>query len=591
MHTPPPGTLSLRPGRPNPHGAVGARLFLLHGDAITAPIEAIIPAEPHLLPPRRSNLAQQPFHLKILHLNDLHGRICQLTPQGVQPHFSRIVSYIRQCRIRTGPDPNAATLVLSAGDDQGGSLFDELLGRTPNGFTAHPGYRLYSAAGFDAATFGNHDFDLDAPLLAHAIQQDAHFPLLSANLGHSRWLTGKYNPAALFVIKGVRVGVIGLTPPTRIRSFLDPELWPEEPLKVVHNLLPALRPLCDVLIILSHLGHSLAGNTDPFRHAGDIELAHSLPNAGATLIVGGHTHTVLNEHGLEAGNIINGVPILQAGVAGRFIGVSDIEVGSRPRVTAARLQPTAKLEVDESFEQQHVLPLVRQLLPCLTQKLGTVADHPDLTTAAIKNSFSAGESALANFITDGLVNRCRGHGCTVDFSMVDASNVNAGLPAGNCFTFLDWFMVMPYLDTVRLFRISGQQLLVLLQDNALRAHRPGEVHIRRGFLHFSSQVRYTIELRDSRAGATVTNITVNGRPLVEQLTAQFIVAGSRFVRGLACSWQTEMAGGDLSLVDIGCWPCDSTNFYIRDELLAYIRDKGGVTPQAGARRDGRLKVI
>jgi 5'-nucleotidase/UDP-sugar diphosphatase len=580
-----PGTLSLIPGRPNPQGAAGARLFLLHGDA-TIPVTTIIPTPNQLLPPRRAISAAQPFHLKLLHFNDLHNHIARLSPQGNTPIFSRMVTRVKQFRARTGSDPDAATLLLSAGDDQGGAPFDELLGRTPASFSAHPGYRLSSAAGVDAATFGNHDFDMDVPLLAHAIRREVRFPLLSANLAGSHWLGRTYFPAAILVLKGVRVGIIGLTTPTRIRSYLDPELHATDPLAVVHHLLPTLRPLCDVLLILSHLGYGLAGNTDPLRQPGDIELAYSLPANGATLIVGGHTHTVLNEHHLEPDNVINGVPLVQAGAAGDFLGEVDIKITDRARVVAARLQPVADLPVDEPFEQEQVQPLVGQLWPRYTERLGQAIDQPDLIGAEVVSSFATGESALANFITDALVSRCRLHGNPVDIVMLDEANVNAGLPAGQPLTFGEWFAVMPYLDTLRIFHVTGRRLLVLLADNALRIDRPGEPVGRRGFLHFSRQVQYTIEPGADRINATATNITINGQPLNEQLDQPFIVAAGRFVRGLSGKWQEELLAHGFPLVDIQRWSYTSTNIYIRDELIAHIREMGAVS----ATRDGRLTV-
>jgi len=67
------------------------------------------------------------------------------------------------------------------------------------------------------------------------------------------------------------------------------------PVQTIHNLLPAMRPLCDVMIILSHLGYSLNADSGAVSEAGDVELARSLPLGSVHLIVGGHTHNVLNE--------------------------------------------------------------------------------------------------------------------------------------------------------------------------------------------------------------------------------------------------------------------------------------------------------
>ena len=191
----------------------------------------------------------------------------------------------------------------------------------------HAGYRLYSAAGVDAGVVGNHDLDAGAGPLARAIERDARFPLLSANLCASPPLAGRVHPAALLVVKGLRIGLVGLTTRGEIRCA--PDLCLSHPLLALQNLLPALRPLCDVLIVLSHLGHSLAASSATTRDVGDVELAASLPPGSVHLIVGGHTHEALNETCLSAANLVNGIPIVQAGTMGRCLGEVDITVGEQ----------------------------------------------------------------------------------------------------------------------------------------------------------------------------------------------------------------------------------------------------------------------
>jgi len=362
--------------------------------------------------------------------------------------------------------------------------------------------------------------------------------------------------------------------------------------EVAHNLLPAVRPRCDVLILLSHLGHSLSSHTAVVRDAGDVELAASLPPGGVHLIAGGHTHRALNKRGLSADNVVNGIPIVQAGARGRFLGEVDVTLRGRcAAVTDARLTFTADLPVAEEFERDKVQPLVARMRSFLARSLGRVADHPDLSTDGVRNGFAAGESALANFITDGLVARCRAAGQAVDFGMIDGASVNCGLPVGDQLTFGDWFRLMPYADVVRICEITGHQLAALLEDNCRRADRPDEPHVERGFLQFSRQVRYTLELSESRSAARVTEVTVGGSPLEEQLERTFLVACIGFVREQAAPWESHAARQlNLPIVDVRALPCRNTDMILRDEMIAYIRQHGGVTEEGGARRDGRVNV-
>ncbi len=588
----PPGTLRLIKGKPNPNGAKNVQLFLFEGDPTAAPLHDVILNPGVNLPGRRQDLLTHPFRLKILHINDLHGHISRFTPHGDRPVFSKIVWRLHEMRGERRDDPYAAVLALSAGDDLVGAVFDELLGDDPDSCILHAGYRLYSAAGVDVGILGNHDLDMGTELLAHAIRQEARFPLLSANLVGSRWLSGLYYPAALLVIKGVRVGLIGLITPAGVKSQADTGLHVTNPVQVVHNVLPLMRPMCDIMIILSHLGYSLDANAAAVSEAGDVELARSLPPGKVHLIVGGHTHDVLNEQGLSAYNIVNSIPIVQAGTLGRYVGEVDITVREVAAVTNVRLTPTADLPVDETFERDEVQPLVAQARPLFARKLGQVANHPDLTTDAVRNSFASSESALANFITDAMVIRCRANGHDVDAAVIDAPGVRCGLPVGGQLKFGDWFNLMPFADTIRLCWIIGLQLKELLMDNARRADRPDEPHTERGFLHFSRQVRYTVELGPSHGEAQAVDITVNNIPIDELLGHSFLVACSSFVRQAAIPWEKYAAKYlNLPLVDMHVWPRLDTNLFLRDELTTYIREHGGVTAQGGVQHDGRVQFI
>ncbi|MCL7453301.1 MAG: 5'-nucleotidase C-terminal domain-containing protein [Anaerolineae bacterium] len=590
-----PGTLRLVHGVPNPNGAEEARLFLLVGNPAAAPVAEIVPADGVEFPPPPALVAgagsPRRHRLCILHFNDLHGHVTRSMPRGsdatfARAVFSRMVGRVRELRRASQEDPRLGVLFLSGGDDLAGGALGELLALQPS---IHAGYRLYSAAGVDAGVLGNHDLDGGPAALARAIGREAKFPLLSANV-HAAALAGRVYPAAILVIKDVRIGLIGLTTRAEVRHSPDLEL--SHPLIALQNLLPALRPRCDVLVVLSHLGHSLAAINASLRDTGDVELAAGLPARSVHLIVGGHTHDALNEASLGAANLVNGIPIVQAGAMGRFLGQVDIVVGKEACVTGVHLTPTADLPLDEAFEREQVQPLLAQAQPLLGRRLGRVADHPDLMTEALHAGFAAGESALANLISDALVDRCRAAGHEVDLAAIDASSICCGLPVGGELTFGDWFNLMPYADTVRLYRLTGQQLAGLLHDNARRADRPGEPHVERGFLQFSRQVRYTVQLGESRRAARAIEVTVDGQPLDRQPDRVFVLACTSFVREAAAPWERYVARQlDLPGVDVLGSPYADTDLLVRDLLIAHLRAHGGATEGAGARRDGRLRML
>ncbi len=576
------GVMRLVQGKANPYGAADAAVYLLHGDATAGPITRIVPAAGGALPvgTRRPN---QPVRIKLLHLNDLHGRIAVL---------SRLAAWLQAMRRRHAADPHVIVLAVTTGDESGGHLSDLLLGHSLAAHQTHPGYRLLSLAGIDLGVPGNHDLDLGTATLARACDQEASFPVLAANVTDAPALAERCPAAVIVVARGVRIGCIGLTTPGQVHPEPYSRRRIADPVTTAAHLLPALRPLCDVLIVLSHLGLSLNQRSAVVSAAGDVELARSLPPGGVHLIVGGHTHSALNEAGLSAENIVNGIPIGQAGKFGQFVGEVEIHIGDTVEVVDARLHPTLDLPNDALFEQAHVQPLLAQIEAQRQRVLGSVAADADLSADAVRTHFAAGESALANFIADALVYGCRAAGHNVDLAIVDASSVHDGLQPGQVVTLGDWFGVMPFPDVVCLLRLTGRQLEALVRDNALRVERPGEPHTERGFLHFSAGVRYAIRLGPTREMADAEGITVDGRPIAAWHARDFVVAAASFLRGPAAVWEAHV-GGRLPrpLFDLMSVPRAYTGLRVRDLLLDHIAAQGGILPESGARRDGRVRVL
>ncbi|ANV83048.1 serine/threonine protein phosphatase [Picosynechococcus sp. PCC 7003] len=565
--------------------------FLWIGDA-TQPVTEI-EITPNLSSryqiPRAADLpVVTPFRLKILHFNDLHGRIAHLAPEGNIPVFSRLVFRYHQQQRKYADNPQAGVLLLSAGDDMVGTPFDALVSEGN-----HP-YDLYQALGVDAAALGNHDLDLGTHALAKMIQRSGAFPVLSANLMPPAQLKKCVYPAALLDVKGVRVGIIGLTTSAQMKGSDARNLTFVDPVRVVKNLLPVLRPYCHVLIVLSHLGYDLHSTSATVEGYGDRQLAAQLPRGAVDLIIGGHTHHILNETCLDQGNIVNGIPIVQAGTLGRFLGEVTITLRDQQQpatVTNAKLSVTADLPVDQAFEQIQITPIVASLHQKLNQPLGIVANHPDLETDAVLNDFASHESAFANFITAGMVAQARKKGYAVDFALTDAAVVRTGLPTDNL-VYGDWFAVMPHADTLRLFQLTGEQLWALLQDNARRANRCGEPHLERGFVQFSGQIRYQIRLGENRAAARATEIFVQGIPLKEQLAQTFTFVTHSFIRQAACHWerQFQQQYPAIALFDLDQQPSKDTEILLREALISHIKIDGGVTKAGGVVRDGRLQI-
>ena len=131
-------------------------------------------------------------------------------------------------------------------------------------------------------------------------------------------------PSITANVGGLSVAVFGLTVPMITERMLARKVSAyvfDDPIETAAGLVPELRAAHDVVIALTHIGL-----------AEDRRLAEAVP--GIDLIVGGHTHTVL-----ETPETVAGVSILQAGWRGRWLGRADIEtVGNSLKVTAGMLE-------------------------------------------------------------------------------------------------------------------------------------------------------------------------------------------------------------------------------------------------------------
>lgn len=316
--------------------------------------------------------------LKVFHFNDMHNYLVHgAPPQGETHAMSQIVAKVRAAKAKAKADD--ALVFVSVGDDRTGTGLDKLLGDvTGAGFRVDPAYVAYSAAGVDVGALGNHEFDHGARTLRTGIRASAKFPLLSANIHGSRELEAgrDYFPAVIGVAGGLRIAFLGLTTPVtkHYRKAGDPGLAIASPVATARELLPGLARLADVVLILSHCGYGEEfgppRKSDGWRffiQEGDVSIAKAVAGLvdKPVAIVGGHTHTTLNAARLDPENLVGGIPILQAGAHGKYLGEATMTLKAgedtrfstrlhpiRPRDDTAADPDAAKTERDADFDRE-----------------------------------------------------------------------------------------------------------------------------------------------------------------------------------------------------------------------------------------------
>lgn len=608
-------------------GGAFEQLYRVEGDPATRRYERLEASSGEL--PRSGLQEGERVTLRLFHLNDMHSKHVVPHPsRGDTRYFAQMVKKVADARRAAAA--NEAVLFLSAGDDHIGEVYDELLGSDVSSFVMSMPYRAYSAAGLDVAVLGNHEFDKGTRILARMIESDARFPVVSANLHGSEVLNASHvNPAVIGVTRGVRVAVVGLTSTEETKTGFgeDPGMGFAGVLGTLRNLMPALADKVDVIVVLSHIGFN---GDDPSgaRHIipeGDVEVARYLATLGTpAIVVGAHTHSALNADGLNPANVIDGVPVFQAGSWGSHLGEITLEVSRQGGAVSAsvadarlhalkrrdiRVQPDqpsyASLEqdgdVDLAFQEEVMAPMIAALQDRLEVQLAVTDGNQDMGADATIADRYKGESAIANFMNDALLARSSTFpGGAVDLVAFNASAIITGVPLNSPLMFKDWYAVMPYADIVRIIEMSGQQIHDMVQSNAQRLVRAGEEvnlagFVSRGFLHFSGGLRYTIRLGGDATQARAENITLLGEPIESVLGRNYRLALGDYITNGNEGWRGTpvLAGLPEAVIgfDLRALEDRDTGLVYRNEIIEFVKAAGVVGESSGARKDGRVVLL
>lgn len=260
--------------------------------------------------------------LTILHTNDVHSRIDPFpTTDSKYPGlggFARRAEMVRQIRAE-----EKNVLLLDSGDIfQGTPYFNYYGGELE--------FKLMSEMGYDAATYGNHDFDNGIDGLMKQLPH-AKFPFINSNYNlvdtplSETTLTHK-----VFKKGGLRIGVFGLG--IELEGLVNPKLYGNirytDPIAAANKQAAFLKneAHCDLVICLSHLGldYNIEKYNFDTKRICDKHVAQNSQNVD--IILGGHTHTFLDEPLFFQNKNGKNVMVCQVGWAGVKLGRIDLQV-------------------------------------------------------------------------------------------------------------------------------------------------------------------------------------------------------------------------------------------------------------------------
>jgi 5'-nucleotidase len=261
--------------------------------------------------------------LLVLHTNDWHSRIepfpeidKQNAGMGGAAHRAALIKNLRE--------KEGEVLLLDSGDIFQGTPYFNFYGGELE-------YKLMSAMGYDCVTLGNHDLDNGIEGITSQLAH-AQFKFVNANYDFKNTaLANVVKPYTIFKKKGLKIGVFGLG--IELQGLVPEKLYGNivynDPAAAANKTAEHLKFVekCDVIICLSHLGYKYNNNK-----VSDLVLAEKTQYID--LILGGHTHTFLNEP-VVAKNLINkNVVVNQVGWAGLRLGA--IRISFEPFVNTIR---------------------------------------------------------------------------------------------------------------------------------------------------------------------------------------------------------------------------------------------------------------
>jgi 5'-nucleotidase len=354
----------------------------------------------------------------ILHTNDMHSAFIGMGPAAdytpftlnddqTRGGYARLAGLIAKRRVaRQGEGP---VLVLDAGDYSMGTAFGAA-GRETGGEL-----QIMSRMGYDATTFGNHEFDLGPDGLGTSISVAAKAGRIPAVVvsntsfaNNDATLADLQRLAKAGVIRrhvvvergGMRFGIFGVlgkeaqfyTGGARPATFADAIETGKEMVKVLRET-----EKVDVVICLSH-GGVQKGKDGRFSEGDDVAIARAVP--GIDVVVGGHSHTELRE-----AIIVNGrTPVVQTGKEGQNLGELVVTLdGATLAVDSYRLYPIDDTITGDQAIAGEIEALKKGVTAAVFASRGYSIDQPlAIAPQDLPNTFTdiAAGTPLANLVTD-----------------------------------------------------------------------------------------------------------------------------------------------------------------------------------------------
>ena len=398
----------------------------------------------------------------ILYTNDVHTYIDKQAPQLTYA----AIAALKQSYQNAGKK----VLLVDAGDHVQGTAY----GSMDQGASI---IQLMNAAGYDAATPGNHEFDYGMDR-AKELMRDADFPYLSCNWVDLRTNLRVLPEIKVFVRGGVRIAFVGITTPETFTKSTPAYFMNKAQTKYIYDIMGGedgqklysavqkavdkAKCLADVVIGLGHLG------VDPSSSPWTSEevIAHT---TGFDAFIDGHSHTVMeNKQVADASGRM--VTLTQTG--SYFANVGEMTIAPDGTISTRLVSTYDQEDVAVAAEQAAWVNTVDDMLG---EKIA-VADTKFYITdpATGKRRIRSGETNLGDFVADGIYtyfNEVEQLHC--DIAIMNGGGIRSDEDAGY-WTFKTCKQVSPFGNVACLMSVTGKQIQDALEFAARFAGAEGK---------------------------------------------------------------------------------------------------------------------
>ncbi len=418
----------------------------------------------------------------ILHSNDMHGDFLA-EMDGAEGNLigglALLSTYINRVRAE---EPNVIYCI--AGDMVQGSIID-------SEFKGVSTIDVMNYLAPDVVSLGNHEVDYGLPHLLF-LEKIANFPIVNANLYVKPFDKRMMRPFFIKNVDGFDVLFTGILTEKvmdalALDSLVGSFVTLKEAAEEVGRICNAYKnDDIDLTILLTHIGFE-----------SDLELAKMLdPAWGVDMIIGGHSHTVL-----EQPAEVNGILIAQAGTGTDQVGRFDIVVDDD---TNSIVEWTWRLvPIDESIGEpdQGMLDHIKAFKDPVDRKYAAI-----LSKLAEKHTHPQREieTSLGNLMADALADSL---GC--DVVLLGAGSVRVP-ELGPVVTLGDFVSCFPYDDSVTRYTVTGETLTRMFGRWMRNANRDGEGEC--------YQVNGAVRAVHDDAGDVLASLEIAGTPVDPAVT-------------------------------------------------------------------------